>query len=141
MISDCSGSLRRRLLSRQPVCQRSGYWIPSRGWSPPMSMKLHGHASITALLLHAGLIDNVCYVLNIWWAGPRLSFGLTSRVTFRSACSKMPWAGMKRYAITSRSICTITIRGLPIRQGRLLWPKLPRGLCKTGPTDVAPRSS
>ena len=50
-------------------------------------------------------------------------------------------AGMKRYAITSRSICTITIRGLLIRQGLLLWPKLPRGLCKTGPTDVAPRSS
>jgi hypothetical protein len=77
MISDCVA------ISRQPVCQRSGYWIPSRGGSPPISMKLHGHASITALLLHAGLIDNVCYVLNIWWAGPRLSFGLTSRVTVR----------------------------------------------------------
>jgi hypothetical protein len=39
----------------------------------------------------------------------------------------MPWAVMKRCAYSSLSICMITIRGLRIRQGRRLWPKLQRG--------------
>ena len=30
---------------------------------------------------------------------------------------------MRRYAITSLSICTITIRGRPTRQAPLLWPR------------------
>ena len=51
------GHFERALLSREPVCQQSGQWIPSR-LDTADGMKLHSHASITALLLHAGLIDN-----------------------------------------------------------------------------------